>query len=117
MYEKKIPFEINCDIKITMEIISGKWKCCIINRLAKGAKRPSELHREFSDATPRVINQQLKELEFHGIIKKEIFKELPPHSEYSLTEAGRTLLPLIAELEKWGAGYRPAMKKILGLNE
>ena len=68
MYEKKIPFDINCDVKITMEIISDKWKCCIINYLANGSKRPSELHRAFSDATPRVINQQLKELEFHGII-------------------------------------------------
>ncbi|MBS5021316.1 MAG: helix-turn-helix transcriptional regulator [Alistipes sp.] len=55
-------------MKITVEIISGKWKCCIINYLANGLKRLSELHRAFSDATPRVINLQLKELEFHGII-------------------------------------------------
>lgn len=48
MYEKKIPFDINCDMKITMEIISDKWKCCIINYLANGSKRPSELHRAFS---------------------------------------------------------------------
>lgn len=98
-----------------MEIISGKWKCCIIKHLANSAKRPSELHREFSDATPRVINQQLKELEFHGIIRKKIYTELPPHSEYSLTEAGESLLPLIAELERWGAGYRPVLKGILGI--
>lgn len=51
----------------------------------------------------------------HGIIEKEIFKELPPHSEYSLTEAGKALLSLIAELEKWGAGYLPTLKIVLEL--
>lgn len=117
MYEKKIPFDIDCDIRITMEVISGKWKCCIIEQLSKSPKRPSELHRYFKDASPRVINQQLKELELHGIIKKKIFSELPPHSEYNLTEAGRTLLPLIDVLEGWGASYRPAMKVILGIEK
>ena len=115
MYEKKIPFDIDCDIRITMEVISGKWKCCIIKHLTESPKRPSELHRYFKDASPRVINQQLKELEIHGIIKKKIFSELPPHSEYILTEAGKTLLPLIDILETWGAGYRPVMKKVLGI--
>lgn len=72
MYEKKMPFNIDCDIKVTMEVIGGKWKCCIIDALKDGAKRPSEIHRHFSDANTRVINQQLKELEMHGIIEKKI---------------------------------------------
>lgn len=117
MYEKKIPFDIDCGIKITMEVIGGKWKSCIIQELSRGAKRPSELHRLFKEASPRVINQQIKELEIHGMISKKIFSELPPHSEYSLTEAGRTLLPLIAQLEKWGNDFRPVMKQIKGLND
>ena len=82
MYKKKIPFDIDCGIKITMEVIGGKWKSCIIQELCTGPKRPSELHRLFTEASPRVINQQLKELEMHGIISKKIFMELPPHSEY-----------------------------------
>lgn len=69
------------------------------------------------DATPRVINQQLKELEIHGMIQKKIFSELPPHTEYSITEQGRTLLPIIEQLEKWGDGFRPQMKKILGMED
>lgn len=70
MYKKKIPFDIDCGIKITMEVIGGKWKSCIIQELCTGPKRPSELHRLFTEASPRVINQQLKELEMHGIISK-----------------------------------------------
>ena len=62
MYRKKIPFDIDCGVKIAMEVIGGKWKSCIIQELDKGPKRPSELHRYFDDASPRVINQQLKEL-------------------------------------------------------
>ena len=56
-----------------MEVMGGKWKSCIIQELSLGAKRPSELHRLFEEASPRVINQQLKELEMHGIVKKKIF--------------------------------------------
>ena len=113
MYEKKIPFDIDCGIKITMEVIGGKWKSCILLELAGKPMRPSELHREFPDASSRVIDQQLKELEMHGMIVKKIFPELPPHSEYSITETGRTLLPVIEQIEKWGDMFRPTMKKIL----
>lgn len=116
MYEKKIPFDIDCGIRIAMDVIGGKWKSCIISELRDGAKRPSELHKLFPEANARVINQQLRELEIHGIIRKKIFAELPPHSEYSLTPVGRTLLPVIEQLEKWGDSFRPAMKKILGLD-
>lgn len=97
MYRKKIPFDIDCGVKIAMEVIGGKWKSCIIQELDKDPKRPSELHRYFDDASPRVINQQLKELEIHGMIQKKIFSELPPHTEYSITEQGRTLLPIIEQ--------------------
>lgn len=66
---------------ITIEFktkVGGKWKSCILMELMGGAKRPSELHRRFNDASPRVIDQQLKELEVHGMISKKIFAELPP---------------------------------------
>lgn len=117
MYEKKIPFDIECCVKITMEVIGGKWKSCILLELNEKPMRPSELHREFPDASPRVIDQQLKELEIHGMIKKTIFPELPPHSEYSITETGKTLIPLIRQIEKWGDNFRPAMAKILDIED
>ena len=115
MYENKMTVNIDCCIKVTMEVIGGKWKCCIIDALKDGAKRPSEIHKHFSEANTRVINQQLKELEMHGIIEKKIFAELPPHSEYSLTETGKTLLPIISQLEDWGNWFRPTLKKIYGM--
>ena len=117
MYKKKIPLDISCGIKITMEVFGGKWKSCILIELAKKAMRPSELHREFPDASPRVIDQQLKELEFHGMIKKTIYAELPPRSEYAITDVGKTLLPLIEQIEQWGNDFRPTMIKILKLEE
>lgn len=117
MYEKKIPLDINCGVKIAMEVIGGKWKTYIIYELNKGTRRPSELHRLFTDASPRVINQQLKELEMHGMIKKKIFPELPPHAEYSITEEGKSLMPIIKQLEQWGDNFRPKMKEILGIEE
>ena len=113
MYKKKIPFDIECGIKITMEVMGGKWKSCIIQELNNGSKRPSELHRFFEEASARVINQQLKELEHHGIIGKTIYPELPPRSEYFLTETGKTLIPLIEQMESWGDYFRPEMIKIL----
>lgn len=113
MYEKKIPFDFDCGVKITMEVIGGKWKSCILLELNEKPMRPSELHRTFTEASPRVIDQQLKELELHGAIKKKIFAELPPRSEYSITETGRSLIPLIRQIEKWGDDFHPTMKKIL----
>ncbi|WP_413513961.1 winged helix-turn-helix transcriptional regulator [Myroides odoratus] len=115
MYKRKIPFDIDCGVKIAMEVLGGKWKSCILLALAKRPMRPSELHREFPDASPRVVNQQLKELEFYGVIKKRIFAELPPHSEYSLTDTGETLLPIIDQIEQWGDNFRDTMKKILSI--
>lgn len=115
MYEKKMPFNIDCGIKVTMEVIGGKWKCCIIDTLKDGPKRPSEIQKHFPEANARVITQQLKELERHGMIEKKIFPVLPPHAEYSLTARGRTLLPLIAQLESWGDSFRPVLKEIYGI--
>ena len=95
MYKKKIPLDLDCGVAIAMEVMGGKWKSCILYELEKGCKRPSELHRHFEDTSPRVINQQLKELEIHGMIEKTIYPELPPHVEYSITDDGRSLIPII----------------------
>ena len=105
MYEKKIPKDLSCGIVVTMEVLSGKWKACLINDIHKGVKRPSELQRSHPEASLRVINQQLSELEKHNIIEKKTFPVLPPKVEYSLTETGKTLLPLIDFMLSWGNEY------------
>ncbi|MFR0893400.1 MAG: winged helix-turn-helix transcriptional regulator [Alistipes onderdonkii] len=90
MYEKKIPFDIDCGIKIAMEVIGGKWKSCIILELDNGPKRPSELHRLFADANARVIDQQLKELENTGPSGKRSTRNFRPIRNIpSPTPAGR----------------------------
>lgn len=107
MYEKKIPKELDCSIVVTMEVIGGKWKMCLINDINKGLKRPTELHKAHPSASPRVLNQQLSELEKHGIISKAIFSVMPPKVEYSLTEIGFSLIPLIDVIKQWGSTYKP----------
>jgi DNA-binding HxlR family transcriptional regulator len=102
MYERKIPRKVECGITFIMEIIGGKWKPCLIYYIDQGAKRPSELQRQNPTATRRVLNQQLKELEEHGIVKRVVYAELPPKVEYSLTDMGRTLLPVIHVMYNWG---------------
>ena len=78
---------------------------------------PARFTVNFLPPPPRVLNQQLKELEYHRIINKKIYPTLPPHSEYSLTPAGESLLPIIEMLRKWGDGYRDEFKDILGVKE
>lgn len=117
MYEKKIPLDINCGIKIAMEVIGGKWKSCIIYDLRNGPMRPSELFKLYPEANMRVMNQQMKELMDYKVVQKKIYAELPPHSEYSLTEVGKSLLPIVLLYEKWGTDFRPTMKEILKIKD
>ena len=117
MYKKKIPLDLDCGVRIAIEVMGGKWKPCILYRLEEGNKRPSELHRLFSDASPRVINQQLKELEMHGMIRKTVYPEVLPRVEYSITDDGRSLMPIVRMLKQWGETFRPKMEAILKKEE
>ena len=94
MYKKKIPLDLDCGVAIAMEVMGGKWKSCILYELEKGCKRPSELHRHFEDTSPRVINQQLKELEMHGMIEKTIYPEFRPMWNIPSRTTGGALSPL-----------------------
>ncbi|WON92578.1 helix-turn-helix domain-containing protein [Sphingobacterium sp. UGAL515B_05] len=102
MYSRKIPEDLDCGIVVTMKILGGKWKACILDGIQKGIKRPSELHRAIGDASPRVINMQIRELEMMGVISKKIYPGLPLKVEYNLTELGNSLLPVIAVIDRWG---------------
>jgi DNA-binding HxlR family transcriptional regulator len=106
MYQRKIPESFDCGISVFFKIVGGKWKAWIIECLESGKKRPSELHREINAASPRVINMHLKELEEYGIIAKNVYMEIPMRVEYYLTDVGRSLLPVINVMEKWGKEKR-----------
>lgn len=102
MYERKIPVNCDCGLTVTMKVLGGKWKVCIIDAIRRGHTRPSALHREITEAVPRVIHMQLRELEECRIVQKTVFPGLPLRVEYALTDLGRSLLPLVDALDHWG---------------
>lgn len=103
MYERKIPVDLECPLRLTMSLIDSKWKSCILDELRHKAMRPSELHRVLPEAAPRVLDMQLKELVEDGLVAKTVFAELPLRSEYAVTPLGRTLIPIIDAMLDWGA--------------
>jgi DNA-binding HxlR family transcriptional regulator len=113
MYEKKIPKDFSCGFSVLMEIIGGKWKPYLLFLISGGVHRPSDLQRRVPTATRRVLNLQLKELEFHGIIGKKVYAELPPRVEYYLTDFGKSLLPVINAMDEWGGGYKHEFQQLM----
>ena len=111
MYERKIPVDLSCPLRLTMSLIDSKWKSCILDELRHHSMRPSELHRVLPEATPRVLDLQLKDLVEDGLVEKNIFPELPPRSEYSITSLGMTLIPIIDAMLEWGAKNRALFEK------
>lgn len=114
-YEKKIPVDLDCPLRLTMSLIESKWKSCILDELRNGeAVRPSEIHKRLPEAAPRVLDIQLKEMVEDGLVAKTIFPELPPRSEYRITELGLTLLPIIDAMLKWGQEHMELFEKKYG---
>lgn len=102
-YEKKIPVDLDCPLRLTMSLIESKWKSCILDELRTGEPlRPSEIHKRLPEAAPRVLDIQLKEMAEDGLVSKTIFPELPPRSEYRITELGLSLIPIIDNMLTWG---------------
>ena len=86
----------------TLKLLAGRWKASLLYHLFAGPRRLSELSRMVSAANQKVLIEQLKELEAHGVVRREVFAEVPPRVVYSVTELGRTLEPVIAVLCEWG---------------
>ena len=84
-----------CPVGITLELIGGKYKALILWHLAENKLRFSELRKVISNATPKMLTQQLRELESQSLIHREVFPIIPPRVEYSLTELGKSLLPVL----------------------
>lgn len=113
MYERKVTPNLNCGLDLVAEVLYGKWKIRLLWFISQGYKRPSELQRKIQDASRRVLNIQLKELEEHELIAKKIYPVLPPKVEYSLTEFGKSLIPLIGTLGRWGDDNGERLKRII----
>jgi len=102
MYARKIPELLDCGLAVAIKVIGGKWKAWIIDCIRRGIRRPSAIHKEMHEVSPRIINLHLKELEDYGIIYKEVYAEIPARVEYQFTEVGESILPVVDVLEKWG---------------
>lgn len=94
-----------CPVEVTLEVVGGKWKGVILYHLLSGTRRFNEFRRLMPDITQRMLTLQLRELEDGGVVHREIYKEVPPRVEYSLTEFGRTLEPIINLMRDWGEKY------------
>ncbi|CAN7259559.1 winged helix-turn-helix transcriptional regulator [Paenibacillus sp. LjRoot153] len=95
-----------CPVETTLDVIGGKWKGIILYHLIDGTKRFNELRRFNPGITQFMLTHQLRELERDGIIHREVYKEVPPKVEYSLTDFGRTLEPIILSMKAWGGTYK-----------
>ncbi|MNH84089.1 putative HTH-type transcriptional regulator YybR [compost metagenome] len=95
-----------CPVETTLDVIGGKWKGIILYQLLDGTKRFNEFRRLNPGITQFMLTLQLRELERDGIIHREIYKEVPPRVEYSLTDFGRTLEPVIMSMKAWGESYK-----------
>ncbi|WP_316777818.1 helix-turn-helix domain-containing protein [Pedobacter antarcticus] len=113
MYEKKIPVRLDCGLDLIAEVLYGKWKILLLWNINQNYMRPSELQRQIPDASRRVLNIQLKELEEHGIIEKTIYPVTPPKVEYRLTEFGKTLLPVIDVMGRWGDQHKERLQSAI----
>ena len=111
MYERKRPVDLDCPLRLTISLIDSKWKSCILDELRHRPMRPSELHKVLPEATPRMLDIQLKELVDDGLVIKTIYPELPPRSEYSISELGMSLIPIIDSMLEWGEQHMEVFEK------
>ncbi|WP_164220002.1 helix-turn-helix domain-containing protein [Virgibacillus sp. YIM 98842] len=100
-----------CPVEITLDVIGGKWKGILLFHLIGGKKRFNEFQKLDPKITQRMLTLQLRELERDGLIHREVYKEVPPKVEYSLTEFGRTLEPIILLMQEWGKEHKDRIMK------
>ena len=91
----------DCPVEMTINVIGGRWKCPIVHHLLDGTKRFNELRKLIPGASQRMLTKHVRELEDGGIILREVFAEVPPRTEYSLTDMGRSLEPIMWAMHDW----------------
>lgn len=105
--------ECNGTIEMALDILVGKWKPVILFHIFdKGTLRFSELHRLIPDVTKKMLTTQLRELEYHNIINRKIYAQIPPKVEYSITEYGKGLMPLLVSMHEWGLTHLQHLDKL-----
>ncbi|GGL02722.1 putative HTH-type transcriptional regulator YdeP [Deinococcus radiotolerans] len=95
-----------CAVTTTVSVIGGKWKAVAVYHLLGGPRRFSDLQRRMPGVTQRMLTLQLRELEADGLVHREVYPQVPPKVEYSLTPLGQTLEPIVRAMLAWGETYR-----------
>lgn len=101
--EKKVP---DCPVEMTLQLIGDKWKVLIIRDLLTGTKRFNELMRSVTGITQKVLTSHLRAMEAAGLVNRKVYPEVPPRVEYSLTQTGFSLKPVLDSMVQWGAAYK-----------
>ena len=103
MLKKNLPA---CPVELTLLLISNKWKVLIIRDLLEGTKRFSELKKSITNISQKVLTSNLREMEENELLTRKVYPEVPPRVEYTLTDIGYSLKPLLDDMDKWGTWYR-----------
>ena len=94
--------ETGCPVEKTLKVVGGRWKALILRELFKGTKRFGELKRGLGRITQKMLTQQLREMERHGIVNRKVYAQIPPKVEYSLTSLGQSLETVLDAMHQWG---------------
>lgn len=103
MAKKDLPA---CPVEITLTLIGDKWKVLILRDLLPGTKRFGELKRSIGSVSQKVLTAQLRDMEESGLVNRQVYAEVPPRVEYSLTDLGQSLKPILDSMKNWGENYK-----------
>lgn len=101
--EKELPA---CPVEMTLMLIGDRWKVLIIRDLLEGTRRFGELKKSVGNISQKVLTSNLRSLEASGLVNRQVYAEVPPRVEYSLTETGRSLKPILDAMVEWGMDYK-----------
>ena len=99
-----------CPVATTVQLIGSKWKLLIMRNLLARPWRFNELQKSLDGISQKILTESLRSMEADGIIIRTVFPEVPPHVEYSLSEIGESMRPIIASMEAWGKNYKENLK-------
>lgn len=99
-----------CPVETTLMLIGNKWRVLILRDLMPGTKRFGELKKSIGSVSQKVLTAQLRDMENNGLVNRKVYAEVPPRVEYSLTDLGRSLEPILDAMRNWGENYKTALK-------
>jgi DNA-binding HxlR family transcriptional regulator len=106
--------KLTCEVETTLRVIGGRWKVLIIRELITGVKRFGELQRALPGITQKMLTQQLREMEEDGIVHRQVYAQIPPKVEYSLTTLGESLKPILYAMHEWAVEHLSQFKREQG---